>query len=56
MDPIYIILYAVIITLLLTLVFPRLRQASPTIRRSLWLSTIAGGIALLIFTYLIFFN
>lgn len=54
MDPIYIILYAVIITLLLTLVFPRFRQANPALRRTMWLSTIAGGIVLLVIAYMIF--
>jgi hypothetical protein len=54
MDPIFIILYAVIITILLTLVFPRFRQASPALRRFLWIAAIIGGIALLIVTYIAF--
>lgn len=54
MPPIYIILYAVIVTLLLTLVFPRFRQASPALRRLLWLGGLIGGIALLVVTYFAF--
>ena len=52
MKPIFIILYAVIVTLLLTLFFPRFRQASPALRRSLWIISIFGGITLLVITYL----
>lgn len=54
MKPIFLILYIVIITLLLTLVFPRFREATPGLRRSLWISTIAGGFVLLVITLLIF--
>jgi len=54
MDPIYIILYAVIVTLLLTLVFPRFKMASPTLGRYLLVVVIVGGIALLVITYLAF--
>lgn len=54
MKPIYIILYAVIVTLVLTLVLPRLRQVSPALRRSLWITTGIGGVALLIVAYLVF--
>lgn len=52
MDPIYIILYAVIITLLLTLALPRLRQVSPALRRFFWIAVALGGIALLVMIYL----
>jgi hypothetical protein len=54
MEPIYIILYVVIVTLVLTLVFPRIRQVSPTLRRLLWIAVIVGGTALLAVTYLAF--
>lgn len=53
MKPIYIILYAVIVTLVLTLVLPRMRQASPALRRSLWVTASIGGVALLIVAYLV---
>jgi hypothetical protein len=53
MDPIYIILFAVVVTLVLTLAFPRLRSVSPALRRVLWIAVIIGGIALLIVIYLI---
>lgn len=56
MSPIYIILYAVIVTLLLTLAFPRLRQASPALRRFGWIAALIGGIALLVVTYFAFIS
>lgn len=43
MKPTFLILYIVVITLLLTLVFPRLRRANPTHG---WVALLAG-IALL---------
>lgn len=45
MNPIFIILYAVVITILLTIFFPRLRKANP---RLLWITVIAGLAGLLI--------
>lgn len=54
MEPIYIILYAVIVTLLLVLIMPRLRQASPALRRILWIAFVVGGVGLLIVIYLTF--
>jgi hypothetical protein len=51
MNPIFIILYAVIITLLLVIFFPRLRKANP---RLLWISVIAGLAGLLIIIVLTF--
>lgn len=53
MDPIYIILFAVIVTLVLTLVIPRLRPVSPALRRVLSITVIIGSIALLIVLYLL---
>jgi hypothetical protein len=52
MKPIFIILYAVIITLALTLVFARPRQANPTARRFFWIAVLVGGVALLVITAL----
>jgi len=51
MDPIFIILYAVIVTLLLTLFFPRLRKVDP---RLLWISVITGVAGLIIIVVLTF--
>ncbi len=48
MNPIYLILFAVIVTLLLTLAIPRLRPVSPTGRRFLWVAMIAGLVVLLV--------
>jgi hypothetical protein len=45
MKPIYIILYAMIVILVLTLVLPRMRQASPALRRSLWVQHRRGSLA-----------
>lgn len=47
MDAIYIILFAIILTLVLTLAMPRLSQASPALRRFLWITVIVGVIALI---------
>lgn len=51
MNPIFIILYAVIVTLVLTIFFPRLRKANP---RLLWILVIAGLAGLLIIAVLMF--
>jgi len=54
-DPIFVILYAVAVTLLLTLVLPRLTrsdQASPGARRLLWILAIAGLAGLFILVVL----
>ena len=48
MKPIFIILYAVIITLALTLVFARPRRVTPTVRRFFWIAALVGGVALLV--------
>ena len=45
MNPTFLILYVVIITLLLTLFFPRLRNTNP---RLLWISVITGLVGLVI--------
>lgn len=54
MDPIFIILYAVILTLVLTLVLPRVRQVSPLMRRFLWIAFAVGAIAFFIVAYIAF--
>ena len=46
MKPIYLILYAVLITLLLTLALPRLEKANPVNKRFLWIGAIAGVLIL----------
>lgn len=47
MSPIFIILYAVVVTLVLTLVvIPRLREANPQLMRILLVAGIAGLIVL----------
>lgn len=46
MSPIFIILYAVIVTLVLTLFMPRLREANPQLMRILLVAGIAGLIVL----------
>lgn len=53
MDPIYIILFVILVTLVLTLFVPRLRQANPALRRALWITVIIGGIALLVVLYIL---
>jgi hypothetical protein len=45
MNPLFIVLYAVIVTLVLTVLFPRLRTANP---RLSWLLMIAGVVGLFI--------
>jgi nitrogen fixation/metabolism regulation signal transduction histidine kinase len=54
MDPIFVILYAVILTLVLTLVLPRVRQVSPLMRRFLWITFAVGAIAFLVVAYIVF--
>jgi hypothetical protein len=51
MRPIFVILYAVIVTLLLTVFYPRLRVANP---RVLWFSAGAGLAVLLVIIVLAF--
>lgn len=51
MNPIFIILYAVIVTLLLTIFYPRLRRANP---RLLWISVMVGLAGLLLILILTF--
>lgn len=53
MEPIFLILYAVIVTLVLTLVFPRFRQATPAGRRLAWIGLLLGGVGLLVVTALV---
>ncbi|MBN2399462.1 MAG: hypothetical protein JXI33_03885 [Candidatus Aminicenantes bacterium] len=45
MKPIFIILYAVIVTIVLSIFLPRLRKAPPKL---LWALTLTGLVALLI--------
>ena len=56
MEPIFLILYIVILTLLLTLVLPRIKEPNPAQRRNLWISVIAGGIVFLVITYFAIFH
>ena len=51
MKPIFIILYAVIVTVVLTIFFPRLRKANP---RLLWILVVAGVAGLLVIAVLMF--
>lgn len=46
MDPIIIILYGVGVSLLLTLVLPRIGQVDPRLKRYLWLFAAGGLLAL----------
>jgi hypothetical protein len=48
MKPIFLILYIVIVTLLLSLALPRLRKVNKGLQRLFWISSTVGGIALLI--------
>jgi hypothetical protein len=48
MKPIFIILYIVIVTLVLTLVLPRLPKVNKGLQRLVWIASTLGGIALLI--------
>lgn len=50
MSPIYLILYVVIVTLVLTLVMPRMAEASPQMKWGLAVAGIAGAVVLLILT------
>ena len=53
MDPILLIVYVVSVALVLTLLFPRLREADVATRRRLWLFTIAGFAVFLLFLTLV---
>jgi hypothetical protein len=48
MKPIFLILYIVIVTLVLTLALPRLRKVNKGLPRVLWIASTLGGLALLI--------
>lgn len=48
MSPIVLIVYVVAVTLVLSLLFPRLRQADAATRRRLWLFTVAGCVVFLL--------
>jgi len=50
MSPIFLILYVVIITLVLTLVLPRLSEPSPQLRQALLVAAVAGAGVLLVLT------
>jgi hypothetical protein len=52
-DPILLIVYVVSVTLVLSLLFPRLREADAATRRRLWLFTIAGFAVFLLFLFLV---
>jgi hypothetical protein len=54
MDPIFIIGYAVLVTLLLAIAFPRIRQADAADRPRLLLALAAGVVALLVVAVAIF--
>jgi hypothetical protein len=54
MEAIHIILYAVVVTLVLTIAFPRIRQAEPAARPRLWALLVAGIVALLVVAVLVF--
>ena len=49
MSPIFIILYAVVVTLMITILFPRLRKANP---QMLWILVGTGLAGLLIIVVL----
>ena len=48
MKPIFIILYAIVVTLILTLVLPRLQPMTPGRRRAMWILAGVGLAALLV--------
>ena len=50
MSPTFLILYVVIVTLVLTLVLPRMAEPSPQVRQGLVIAAIAGAVVLLILT------
>jgi hypothetical protein len=52
-DPIYIILYVVVVPLVITLVFARQRPLSPNARRRLWILLAAGVLVFLVLTYIV---
>jgi len=53
MDPIFLILYAVIITLLITVFLPRFRDIGPGGKRFLRISAIVGVVVLIAVVVLI---
>lgn len=53
MSPIFLILYVVIVTLVLTLVLPRLSEPSPQVRQTLVVTSVAGAVVLLILTFVL---
>lgn len=53
MDPIILIVYVIAVTLVLTLLFPRLREADPATRRRLWWFTVAGVVTFLVVVLLL---
>lgn len=53
MSPIYLILYVVIVTLVLTLLFPRMREPSPQLRQALLIAAVAGAVVLLVLTFVL---
>jgi hypothetical protein len=48
MKPIFIIMYAVIVTLLITLLLPRFREVGPGGKRLLRVSVIVGAVVLIV--------
>ena len=53
MDPIFIILYAVSVTLLITLLLPRLGDVGPRTKRILRISAAAGVVVLIVLVVLV---
>ena len=53
MSPTFLILYVIIVTLVLTLVLPRLAEPSPQLRRTLVVAAVAGAVVLLILTFVL---
>jgi len=53
MSPTFLILYVVIVTLVLTLVLPRLTEPSPHLRQALVVASVAGAVVLLILTFVL---
>jgi hypothetical protein len=52
MSPLFLILYVVIVTLVLTLVMPRLREANPQLARGLIAVGVVGLLALALVMFL----
>lgn len=53
MSPVFLIVYVVIVTLVLTLVLPRLQEPSPQLRQTLLIAAIAGAVLLLVLTFVL---